>query len=801
MLSHFDKLNSPLKSARAFPSLKDQKRRFSTFDSWKQVEAESLWSLWARGIVSASEKQSLNQIEPFDEWEEFAMFASHYFLLVASTQAPNLMHQLALRQAPSSTMTHDAEVCCMTSTSRLPVQRRFGASAMLTSDTAIVHGGHGLQGRTDTNIIFRSRSYHSAVNVASPKVAIGYHTLTPIDDGLALMVGGRASPDRASAECFLVGGDSAISVAPLPHALYRHCAVRVRLGASAKIGVVVFGGKLDSGRVSDSWLLWNGQDWTNLPVKIDTSQLPNQTTARSVVPEARFGACMVTGPNDEPSGFLLGGMAADTSILLDLWKWEIVTDGNSIPTSIRCHNATEEAPQDSTNLELYRMGASIARAEQRLIIVGGISAHGTIKHQNEMLVVDEQFRTIVGKVSLSDESQRLMLIGAGVIARSDAVSIIGGGAVCFSFGAFWNDRVRHLDFSRERKPDGWVLQPDHSSSRTHSPRTRASSGISGSVSDTNSAPRSQYESLVVPRHRLCSAKDFQSLLQEARPAILTNCSLGPCTSHWTLDYLRSKVPADLAVAVHDSPTPNMDFLSKNFAYKTIPFAALLESIEDRAHVYMRAVSLEKASEKPTTLIQDWPWLAEDFKLPAELVEVTENSHSSVLRLSGPVTMWLHYDVMANVLCQIQGEKTLILYPPKAVSALGFPAGASSSHLNPFVRGKEPPKEVERYKAKLKPGDVLFIPPFWAHAAAPTDGLSIAVNVFFRDLERGKYAAGKDVYGNRDLAAYENGRNALQRIVGGFKGLPSDAKAFYLQRLADELHDTARKANATDSGRL
>lgn len=68
-------------------------------------------------------------------------------------------------------------------------------------------------------------------------------------------------------------------------------------------------------------------------------------------------------------------------------------------------------------------------------------------------------------------------------------------------------------------------------------------------------------------------------------------------------------------------------------------------------------------------------------------------------------------------------------------------------------------------------------------------MSVAVNVFFRNLRNG-YAAGKDVYGNRDLQAYEKGRQDVAKIVKSFESLPTDVRGFYLQRLADEFMQKA-----------
>lgn len=148
--------------------------------------------------------------------------------------------------------------------------------------------------------------------------------------------------------------------------------------------------------------------------------------------------------------------------------------------------------------------------------------------------------------------------------------------------------------------------------------------------------------------------------------------------------------------------------------------------------------------------------------------------------------------MANVLCQIRGSKRLLLFHPSDVNKLGFTPGASSSQFDAFddkARSQWPFCDAQAFEAHLHPGDILYIPPFWPHTAAPTDGLSIAVNVFFRDMQHG-YAAGKDIYGNRDLQAYENGRKDLMRVANGFKKLPGQAGKFYMQRLAAELGDMA-----------
>ncbi len=141
--------------------------------------------------------------------------------------------------------------------------------------------------------------------------------------------------------------------------------------------------------------------------------------------------------------------------------------------------------------------------------------------------------------------------------------------------------------------------------------------------------------------------------------------------------------------------------------------------------------------------------------------------------------------MANVLCQVRGSKRVLLFPPTDATHLEFEPGSSSSPINVFERLQDQGlANTHPHEALLHPGDVLFLPPLWLHAASPTSPVSIGVNVFFRSLSQG-YAAGKDTYGNRDLAAYEKGRLDIARIIKSFEHLPTDMRSFYLQRLADE----------------
>lgn len=88
----------------------------------------------------------------------------------------------------------------------------------------------------------------------------------------------------------------------------------------------------------------------------------------------------------------------------------------------------------------------------------------------------------------------------------------------------------------------------------------------------------------------------------------------------------------------------MDFQRKNFNYVTKPFGAFVAQIKGGGKQYLRSLAAERPALKPADFASDFPNLGPDFRLPHQLNTVKKNTHSAPLRISGPVIMWLHYDV-------------------------------------------------------------------------------------------------------------------------------------------------------------
>jgi tRNA wybutosine-synthesizing protein 4 len=88
----------------------------------------------------------------------------------------------------------------------------------------------------------------------------------------------------------------------------------------------------------------------------------------------------------------------------------------------------------------------------------------------------------------------------------------------------------------------------------------------------------------------------------------------------------------------------MSFQTKNFSYTTKTFGTFMDEVYAGGRQYLRSISAEQPTKVPANLSVDFPTLNDDFCLPESLSVVAANAHSSPLRISGPVTLWLHYDV-------------------------------------------------------------------------------------------------------------------------------------------------------------
>ncbi|KAH7311763.1 S-adenosyl-L-methionine-dependent methyltransferase [Stachybotrys elegans] len=779
MLSHFDKLSTPPKSVGSYPTTQAQKARFQE-RGWLNVKIWDLWEAWSSGeFVTAPERAALDDVEPFDEWEEFMLFARHYFVIHASALPPSGEKVEVSQEKPDDYPLVKIESTAYPTTPNL--KRRFGSSMVvsnMTGEPFVVHAlGLGNTTRADSYDVFAVTpgSQPPKLPTTGPSARMCF-TLTDLGQVGLLLTGGRGSPSSSYSDCWLFTKGIAASWQPtwsLPVPLFRHAALRLRQSSCALIA----GGKTSASQISRDFFVFHPErGWLRCNVLGDA-------------PEPTFGGALCNAPTGNSAsgsfkGILSGGIDKTGLVCCHSYLWDLDMTGTNPVITFK------DISSLSITKGLSLMGSQVVDLGTCTAICGGMGEDPSAQGQNIVFLVpsdnEHGFSLLIARETESNASKMPFMIGSSVVSLCNRLIVTGGGATCFSMGTFSQTDVFSItlpEFGGPWKQEEHGATTDSLTYLTTHKLLREEPQETDKTLTTGKAVVT-----AIPRVQLTSSDHFVELLRRRQPVVLTGLQLGDCTQKWTPEHMVELVGGEKEVVVHEclEDTDGMDFNSKNFRYITQSFHNVMSRVQEGQRLYLRSLSQAQPSDSPANLGDDFPALAREFTLPPELEHVKDNHFSSILRVSGRVNMWLHYDVMANVYAQIQGSKRMVLFPPSDVTKLSFAPGASSSSLNVFA-GLDTPSlaNTRPHEAILSPGDVLLLPPMWLHTAHPETPLSIAVNVFFRDLDSG-YSTGRDVYGNRDLAAYEKSRLDVARIAKAFQTLPPDIRDFYLKRLGDEL---------------
>ncbi|XP_078460696.1 tRNA wybutosine-synthesizing protein 5 isoform X2 [Lampetra planeri] len=228
-----------------------------------------------------------------------------------------------------------------------------------------------------------------------------------------------------------------------------------------------------------------------------------------------------------------------------------------------------------------------------------------------------------------------------------------------------------------------------------------------------------------------------------RPAVLRGLDVGPCLSRWDAEYLQA-AGGTRPVRVHASPSPRMDFIHKNFAYKTLPFDEFIRRTAEEKHSKFFFCENEKY----------------------------------YLRALGNDPR----KVMDNMLIQVVGRKRVVLFSPSDVPFL-YLNGDKSEVLDidsPDLKTFPEFSKATWHECVLEAGDVLFIPALWFHNVTSLE-FGVAVNVFWRHLPLDAYDR-TDTYGNKDPVAAARAVQILERALKTLAELPPDYQHFYGQRM-------------------
>ncbi|AGO11589.1 AaceriADL194Wp [[Ashbya] aceris (nom. inval.)] len=417
MLRHFKSNDSPLQSVSTYPTIVDQEARFRRlgFENVNAGDMHQLWRALDKELVT-----KVQAVEPFDELEEFYLFCHHYIIAHATNDLSfSFGSKYTLPQVPQPTSeiySADMPMELVTPSNSELLQRKFGASVVLGSDTILFSFGC-LHNKLENLLLMGDRDGSLQVTKDVVPPARMCHTFTKLDDRTIFLVGGRQSPTKPLGDAWLLklkeGEWHWEECASLAHSRFRHNCVSLGNG-----NALIYGGDTDGA----TFLIYESERNTyyepkypaNFPKKVSATMCYDAETNR---------------------GYILGGAIDNIE----------VDDTLCIFTFDR-HTDNIEILETSSHPLYQRYGAkAVLREEGRMLVVGGVSPHMLFNDTTSIIEIGLDTNAIsrlqIPSSIWKDYAQ--LLVGFELQKLSDGTLLIfGGGAVCYGFGAVWNDILR-----------------------------------------------------------------------------------------------------------------------------------------------------------------------------------------------------------------------------------------------------------------------------------------------------------------------------------------------------------------------
>ncbi|OQV06684.1 hypothetical protein CLAIMM_11224 [Cladophialophora immunda] len=822
MTDHYTGLGTPLKSIFQYPDDRSQIQRFSNA-GFAQIDYQSLWELWADPrFLSPSQRMELDHVEPFDEWEEFALWASHYCLVIAQNGVHPVLPGKLMKSRADSVSSEASDISARTSSPCNPdsehfayryyddpgelCQRHHGSAYPIPDQDAVaIFGGAGSKSCLSTSAVCRPRHLNEETPIVLPPEvgARCCHVITALNNGDNILVGGRLSPTQPLKDCWLQKGNIWYRIHDLPEGRYRHRIAPVTLPDNV-FGAICFGGKVSPTKVATEVLLWEpNKGWRELRIF-------------GKDPKPRFGPNFVClGFNH---GLLFGGMRQDGVICQGFWRWRLVIRDNAVQ-ALRFRPSHGLDTSIGSYQYFARFGASYGFVQDYLLIIGGIARLGCIQKTYEILSLTGTFSTWhdeskepsfrVGAVEAmcSQDCPRPFLIGHSTLrTRTGMYVILGGGADCFNYGEYFNKGIWVLYEKEAGLAADWVTVPSKASKY---PPANSDSSLT--------AVDRRPEGVLIAPAPLTDPEDFHAAVRVSRPLLMSGLPLGSCRLH-SVDFLKTTL-------LQNTMSEEMSTLLKGSTHVNLSLSQILEALGMSSTTFgIRSLAARPEDSSPTCPQKTHPDIGDQFEIPAQLRSVGPLMHSLQLVISKKISTKLQYSAMASIVFQLHGTRKLLLFPPCDQSKLEFPPGAITSHLDIFC-DKTPLQEHIFYAPSgtsphiviQKPGDALFIPPFWSVASviyidgindkdrrcngafssstsseklssassngsisgsesvsdfkekrrSQSDWVDATVNLSFRNLKRHLIAASPRHESSPELAAYEEGRRDLENVVKRF----------------------------------
>ncbi|XP_020616416.1 tRNA wybutosine-synthesizing protein 4-like [Orbicella faveolata] len=218
-MNHFKHpVGAPLHATEAFPTRQSQIQRFMK-EGWPLVHCPTL-NFFYYDTLPEKEKARLQDLEPFDEFEEWHLMCSHYIVLSAfKGSCQDIKEELFFQHSAlfDESAILEENPCSLHTVDVLPSRdglKRFGHTATPLSDSVVLlTGGFGLDNGKHMRLngvqLLRivQGVWHCTDVASDSEIILGgriFHSATKLNDNNILIHGGRTSPAKPCAETLLL---------------------------------------------------------------------------------------------------------------------------------------------------------------------------------------------------------------------------------------------------------------------------------------------------------------------------------------------------------------------------------------------------------------------------------------------------------------------------------------------------------------------------------------------------------------------------------------------------------------------
>lgn len=424
MLNHFKKMEAPLQCVETYPTIDSQIERFMSL-GFKTARARDLLGCWE--LVDDELKNKVYKVEPFDEWEEFFFFGQHYINLHATNQVevqvydPKKLHPYPeMKSITNITSKVNKDVT---------IERKFSTSFEVDSVKLLTCGTN--QSRLSSSLQLGSLEENKVEITPSdsfkPRIAA---TGVTINDTVYL-IGGRRIPGVGIDEFWKlqrVSGNGPLNWIQLPNLT----SGRVKHTTIAfEKGILLFGGV----KAEDTFEYYSieTEEWIRLTSNLNfTLESSNLVEVDGVI-------------------YLYGGMKHGEGI--DQFEFNDTLFKLEIDLQIKHISCSPILVNES----LARYGSQASSLETgKFLIIGGVGSK--CYDQNDTIIEVGLHSLSVSGVAIGSTTwdKSNPLIGFSIIKSGQCLYLIGGGAVCYGFGAVWGS-VQTLSLSKQCQADNFGI--------------------------------------------------------------------------------------------------------------------------------------------------------------------------------------------------------------------------------------------------------------------------------------------------------------------------------------------------------